>query len=135
MRKLKPNQFFLLSNDGAIGYGVFPEVEWHKREREDILRAVGVNVEHGEELKEAEWKGSFKTVSDKEHAEMIRLYAEEDMGMTRIGKALKRSTRTPVEHIKSHNESVERSGFCPLCKRVGTQYHNKLVSKGKLITN
>jgi len=54
VRKLRPNQFLLLASDGSVGYGVFPEVEWHKKEREDIMRSVGVCVEYGEELKESE---------------------------------------------------------------------------------
>jgi len=130
MRKLKPHQFFLLTNDGSIGYGVFPEVEWHKKEREDIMRSVGVHVEYGEELKEAEWKGTFRTVSDKEHAEIIRLYIEENLGMPKVANKVGRSAKTVMDHIHNHNNSVNRSHFCPACKRVGTKYYTRIAKKG-----
>lgn len=130
VRKLKPHQFLMLTNDGAIGYGIFPEVDWHKREKEDIMRATGVKVEYGEELKEAVWKGTFRTVSDKEHAEIIRMYVEEGIGLTKIAKQLGRSSKTILDHKAKHNEAVMRSGFCPACQRFGSTYKDKVASKG-----
>jgi len=85
MRYMKPNQFVLVSNRGSIGYGIFPEIAWHKRERENILSDVGIKVEYGEVLRESESKGAFRTVSDKEHCEMIRLYIEENLASSRWG--------------------------------------------------
>jgi len=37
----------------------------HKREREDIAGAVDVKIEHGEALEESQFKGTFKTVRDR----------------------------------------------------------------------
>lgn len=133
VRKLRPNQFLLLASDGSVGFGVFPEVPWHKREREDIMRSVGVKVEYGEELKESEYRGHFKTLSDREHAEIIRLYVEENLGMTRIGEKIGRSGKTTMDHVHKHNSSVERSGFWPSCKRVGSPYHAQIARKGESI--
>lgn len=130
VRKLQPHQFLLLTDDGAIGYGIFPEIEWHKKEKEDIIQAVGVKVELGEELKESEYRGTFQTVSDKEHAEMIRLYVEEDLGTGKIAEKQHRSSRTPSVHIRRHNAAVKRSGFCPSCKRCGSSYAEKIAKKG-----
>ena len=130
VRKLKPNQFIFLVHDGAVGYGVFPEIEWHKKEKEDILRSVGISVEYGEELKESIWRGTFRTVSDKEHAEIIRLYVEDNMGLVKIGEATGRSSKTCSDHVHKHNVAVERSGFCPSCKRFGTPYQRRVASKG-----
>jgi len=131
VRKLRPNQFLLLASDGSVGYGVFPEVEWHKREREDIMRSVGVRVEYGEELKESEYRGSFKTVSDKEHVEIIRLYVEENLGMTKIGEKIGRSGKTTMDHVHKHNSAVVRSGFCPSCKRVDSPFQKRIARKGE----
>ena len=130
VRRLKAEQFLLLSRQGAIGYGVFPFHKWHKRERENILREVGIQVEYGEELKEAQSKGTFKTVGDKEHVEIVRLYVEENLGYVQIGEKLGRSSRTPMNHVRFHNRNVQRSGFCPACKRVGSQYYDKTVERG-----
>lgn len=133
LRKLKPNQFVLLTRSGAIGYGVFPFHEWHKKEREDILAEVGLKVEHGEELEMPISKGTYQTVGDKEHAEIIRLYTEENLGITNIAEKLHRSSRTPHVHIRTHNLSVGRNGFCPSCKRVGSPHQSLVVSKGLII--
>jgi len=133
VRKLRPNQFILLASDGSVGFGIFPEVEWHKKEREDIMRSVGVHVEYGEELKESEYRGSFKTVSDREHVEIIRLYVEENLGMTKIGEKIKRSGKTTMDHVHKHNSSIERSGFCPSCQRVGSPFQKRIARKGEAI--
>jgi len=130
VRKLKPQHIILLTRRGSIGYGVFPEVPWHKKEREDILKAVGIEVEYGEKLKEAQNKGTFKTVGDKEHVEIMRLYVEENMGCVQIGEKLDRSSRTILNHIHLHNRTVQGSGFCPTCKRVGSQYYDKALERG-----
>jgi len=132
VRKLKPQHFILLSRTGGIGYGIFPFHEWHKREREDILKAVGVKVEYGETLEEPVLKGTYKTVGDREHAEIIRLYVEEAIAMTAIAEKLGRSSRTPYTHIRAHNRAVARSGFCASCKRADSQYYNVLAERRKM---
>jgi len=75
-------------------------------------------VEYGEPLFEGEYKGTFRTVGDKEHAEIIRLYIEERLGINKIAEILGRSSRTPLVQIQRHNRAVERSGLCPFCRRV-----------------
>jgi hypothetical protein len=35
----------------------------------------------GEQLYEGEYRGTFKTVSDKEHAKIVRLYVKEGLGL------------------------------------------------------
>ncbi|MCK4439689.1 hypothetical protein KAU85_01770 [Candidatus Bathyarchaeota archaeon] len=96
--------------------GEFPFHEWHKREKEHILKSVGIKVEYGEPLHEGEYRGTFRTVSDKEHAEMIRLYIEERLSLEKIATHFSRSSRTPLLHIQKHNRAVRRSGFCPACR-------------------
>ena len=132
VRRLKPEHFILLTRRGGISYGSFPEVPWHKKEREDILNAVGVKVEHGEVLQESLLKGTFRTVGDREHAEIIRLYVEEALGMDSIAKKLKRSPRTPHTHIRAHNQAVMRGGFCSACKRTTSPYYNVVAERKKI---
>ena len=81
-------------------------------------------------LEEAQSRGTYLTVSDKEHVDIIRLYVEESKGASAIGEFLHRSSRTPLEHIKTHNKAVERSGFCGACKRARGEYFNMVVSRG-----
>ena len=68
-------------------------------------------MEYGEPVFEGEYKGTFRTVGDKEHAEMIRLYVEEGLGINKIAEILGRSSRTPLVQIQKHNRAVERRGF------------------------
>jgi len=61
IRSMKPQYFFIVTREGALGLGSFPFHDWY--ERENILKAVGIKVEYGEMLKEAEFRGTFKTVA------------------------------------------------------------------------
>lgn len=122
---MPPQYFIITSKTEALGLGEFPYPEWHKKEKENILSNVGIKVEYGEPLYEGYYKGTFRTVGDKEHAEIIRLYIEERLGINKIAEALGRSSRTPLVQIQKHNKAVERSGFCPVCRRVRSKYENE----------
>ena len=83
-------------------------------------------------LKEAEFRGTFKTVGDLEHSRMIQMYIEENMGMKEIAEKLHRSSRTPLELIHKHNNAVKRSGFCAACKRAGSPYFSRIAASAKI---
>jgi hypothetical protein len=82
-RKMPPGNFVLMTRSGSIGLGAFPELSWHKQERENILRVLGISVEHGEELEYGEEKGTFKTIGDEEHVEILKLYLNEKLSWIR----------------------------------------------------
>jgi hypothetical protein len=124
IRKMPQQNFIMVTRSGALGLGEFSYPQWHKREKEDILASVGVKVEYGEVLKEAVSRGTFKTVGDLEHVEIVRLHIEEKLSFRLIAERLKRSSRTPCVHLKLHDEAVKRSGFCPICKRAGSKLFN-----------
>jgi len=128
VRTMKPHQFIILTRTSALGIGVFKPLPWHKQEKEDILKQLGIKVEHGESIKEAEDKGTFKTVSDMEHAEIIMAYAG-GQSMKRISEHMGRSSATVSDHIHRHDEAIERSGFCPACRRVKCEYASVKVSR------
>lgn len=125
IRKMKPEEFALVCKTGEVGIGTFPFHEWHKREREDILRSVGIDVEKGEMPDLGIDRGGYRTVSSKEHADIIRLYRERGLGMNKISKRIGRSTKTVSDHIHQHNDALKRSGFCPSCKKVGSDFEQK----------
>lgn len=118
IQNMAAGHFVIISRRGAVGIGKFPEVRWHKKEREDILRGAGIEVEFTEEVKLGKDKGTFKTVGDQEHSEMIRVYVEDDVGIGKVGERVGRSSKTVHDHIIAHNEALQRSGFCPQCSRV-----------------
>lgn len=69
---------------------------------------MGVKPEYGEPVEAGEYRGTFKTTGDKEHAEIVRLYVEEEMSMGKIALKLARSSGTVHRQIKKHNRAVER---------------------------
>ena len=73
--------------------------------------------------------GTFRTVGDEEHAEIIRLYIEEGLSLEKIAEKFNRSSRTPLLHIRKHDHSVERNGFCPVCRRIGSLWETEKVKK------
>ena len=73
--------------------------------------------------------GTFKTIGDKEHLQIIELYAS-GLGYNKIHEQLKRSTKSLSDHIHKHNNAVTRSGFCAVCRRAGGEYSGKVVKRG-----
>ncbi len=133
IRSMKTWEFLLCCRSGSLGIGTFPFHTWHKLEKENIVKNVGLKIEYGKELKKPKDMGSFKTVGDKQHIEIVRLYADEGKGYNIIAEELGRSSRTPYTHVKKHNDAVERSGFCAVCRRAGGEYTGEIVKRGKKI--
>ena len=129
VRNMPPQYFVIISKTGALGLGEFPYPEWHKKEKENILSNIRIKVEYGEPTFEGEYNGTFKTVGDKEDAEIVRLYVEEGFGFNKIAEVLGRSSRTPLTQIRKHNRAVERIGFCPACRRIRGRYESRIALK------
>jgi len=130
LAKMPKQHFVILSKEGSIGIGQFKEIPWHKQERENILEAVGVKVKYGEAVETGEYRGSFKTVGDREHSDIIKMYVEEGLSLNKIAERIGRSSRTPFKHIHQHNSRVEGAGFCPVCRRVKSGLDKKLARRG-----
>ena len=128
-RNIPPQFFFILSKTGSIGVGEFKEISWHKNERENILKSVGVSVEYGEPIQKGEYWGTHNTVGDPEHSEIIRLYVDAGLSMNKIAEQLERSSRVPFTIIHEHNSSVEGAGFCPSCRRVKSSLDRTLARR------
>lgn len=134
VRDCPPENFFILTKEGSIGVGMFPYPEWHKREKENILKSVGLKVEYGEPLEYAKDKGTFRTVGDLEHIQIIEKYVE-GLSQRKLAEVFHYSSRTIYEQIKKHNEAIERSGFCPRCRRAGKhELAKQIIKKSALLT-
>ncbi len=118
MQRMKPYQFAILSRRGDVGVGTFPLPEWHVKEGEGITFKLGLKIQFEEEPEKGESRGTFQTLGDKEHAQIISLYVNEHLGMKTIASRLSRSSYTVKLHIDKHNEAVEKTGYCPRCRRV-----------------
>ena len=128
VRSMPVQNFFVISKTGALGVGQFEFPKWHKLERENILKELDIHITYGEPLKTGEDKSLFKTVGDAEHANIIRMYAE-GFSFENIAQELHRSSRTPLVHVRLHNDTVHRMGICPICKRTGSTYQDKTAEK------
>jgi len=131
VRNMKPWEFILVCRSGGLAVGHFPYHDWHKREKEDIVNSVGLHIEYGQVLELPQDKGKYKSVGDTEHVEIMNMYAGQGIGMFEIHEKLKRSTRTVSVHINKHNRSIQRSGFCPFCRRAESKYAETLIKRGK----
>jgi hypothetical protein len=121
-RKMPPGNFVIMSRQGSIGLGAFGEVKWHKGEHEDLLRRLDISIEHSEEIKHGEDKGTFKTIGDEEHVEILRLYLSDKLSMGKVAALKDRSSASVKAQLDSHNAAIQRVGFCCVCKRAGGQY-------------
>ena len=101
----------------------------HKIEKEDIVSKVGLKIEYGKELKKGTDRGDYRTIGDPEHLEIVKLYAE-GLSYNRLSEQLGRSTKSLSDHIHKHNNAVNRSGFCAICRRAGGEYSGKSVKRG-----
>ena len=75
------------------------------------------------------WKIWLQKSGDKEHLQIIELYAS-GLGYNKIYEQLNRSTKSLSDHIHKHNGSVNRSGFCAVCRRAGGELSGKAVKRG-----
>jgi hypothetical protein len=125
IRKMPRGNFVVVSKSGALGLGDFPYHSWHKEEKEDILASVGIRVEYGEPVEQGQNRGRRgSTIGDKEHSQIIEMYIS-GLSMSKINKQINRSTKSIKDHVDAHNSSVERSGFCPSCRRVKSQHEGE----------
>jgi len=126
LRNAPTSCFFIMSRAGSLGVGEFNEIPWHKQERENILRAVDLKVEYGEELKYGESKGPFTTIGDEEHVKLVDLHVS-GVSIGKIAKQLGRSKASVHGQVHSHDEAIQRSGFCARCRRAKGEHESEKV--------
>jgi hypothetical protein len=128
LQRMKPEEFVVLNSAGSVGVGVFPEVTWHKREGEDILKACGIEAEHGEEMVDSKPKFA---VGDLEHARIVELRLAGE-SYSRIGGE-KWTAQTVLNHVARHNKDVNRLGFCERCRRAKGENATVSIPRGRIV--
>jgi len=86
-------------------------------EGEDVASKIGLKVKFEEVPEEAEYRGKYRMIGDREHAEIIALYVEEEMSVDKIARQLGRSIRSVHDHLIKHDAKVDKLGYCPRCRR------------------
>lgn len=130
MQFMPKNKFVMLTQRGDICVGQSKCPPWHKIEGENILEEVGIEVVKHEPMLRG--KGDGYQVGDKEHVEIMRLYAEVGLSYVKIKDRTGWSTNTSFGQVKRHNESVERDGYCPLCRRARSSFESRKIEKAML---
>jgi hypothetical protein len=125
-----PRQFFLIStSEGNLGIGRFPCPPWHKQEKENIVRAVGLKIDYGDQVEYSQSRGVYKTVGDQEHTDIITGYMDECLSMGRLAKKLNRSAATIHTQIHAHNESIDKMDYCVECRRLKGKHEAERTDK------
>jgi len=131
VRNMPPQYFCIVTRKGALGLGKFPELSWHKKEKENILRAVGIKVEPGDRIEYGESRGTFKTIGDEEHVKIVDLYMQ-NKSMAAIAKEQDRSSASIHSQINRHNEAIEQQGFCSKCRRMKGTHETQKAKRAML---
>ena len=125
MQRMPVDEFVVRTKEGDIGWGHCPWADWHKVEKENIRKIMGLQVDHSDP-KETGDQGRSNAVSDEQHARIVTLYREVDpetgrqYSMAKIGKMLGRSPTTVQNQLVEHDVSVQAMGYCPRCRRAMT---------------
>lgn len=113
MSGLKPHLFIILTDSGAIGVGTSDLPHFHKREGEDLMLELGIEVTKGE----PQVGSTPQMVGDIEHSNICTLKHDKELSIRAIQKEVRRSTETISRHLHLHNRDIDRYGHCPVCRR------------------
>ena len=97
------------------------------RHKFEELKAVGAEVDHGDELVES--KPSYQ-VGDLQHLEICEL-RKEGYTLKEIAAHQGTSQSTPYSHITKHNDEIKRLGECQKCKRAKSPLSTKTIVSEK----
>lgn len=127
MRGLSPEAALLLTRSGAIGDVVIDYPLFHKEAGEDLLEQFELSPEFSEEVEES----SSSKVGDMEHAEMVRLYIDEELSIGAIAEELHRSKSTVHSQLLKHNKAVNLPDGCAVCGRAGADTGDTEINLSK----
>ncbi len=127
IRNMKPQNFALLTINGSIGYGTFPELSWHKKENENLLELLDIKLEYSEPIRTGEDRRTYRTIGDVEHTKIIE-QLDLGKGMHTIAESMKHSTQTIQAHKINHNAEVKQQGFCSACRRAKSDYQERIIA-------
>jgi hypothetical protein len=128
IQRMLPREFAVLSRQGDIGIGVFPLPTWHVKEGEGIMSKLGLKVQFEEIPERGEYRGTFTTVGDEEHTKIMQLY-NDGLSMVGIAEKIGRSSATIRNQINRHNKTVERVGYCAICRRAKGTLEQMIIVK------
>jgi hypothetical protein len=73
-------------------------------------------------------RGRGSWVSPSEH-QLIVFENGFGVGLVFLAKVLKRSSRTTFQAVRTHNQSIDKTGLCQVCLKCGKDYERETASK------
>jgi len=120
--RMPVDRFIMITKKGTLGRGSFEYPLWHKTEKENMLKVFDIQPEYGDPIDYGKRSG----VSDFEHERAMRLRSQK-VTFEKILSIVGYTQTTIRTHVKKHNRSVDRQGFCPICKRVKSNLANQKI--------
>jgi hypothetical protein len=142
LTQLENHEFFLFARDGGLGIGTNGYPWWHKKEFEDLMGELGIVITYKEAPIPSELHGGVMTIGDFDHAEIVRLYIEERIGMSTIkrvfdkkyielGLTTRISTETISRQLHNHDKEIDGANkVCPQCRRASGSYARVMSNVG-----
>lgn len=114
-RRLKKDQAITLKSNGDIAAIIkIPLLPFHKEEGVDLIKELGIKIEHSEEIIES----SSQKIGDKDHLEIIKRYRELN-STHRVAGSFDppKSSSTISRHIHDHDAEIKTYGKCSRCNK------------------
>ena len=127
-----PSLFILVCSTGPVALGKFEYPAWHKREKENILKAVGLEgcIQYGELPEHLQKAERSHQVGPIEHTQIIERYLE-CKNMKVVAAQVQRSSGTVHTHIANHNREIRANGHCSRCRRMNSPYEAQILEIGR----
>jgi len=147
MNNLPRGSFAILTRRGSVGVGSFAYHDWHKKDNENILEELGMEVERPE-LKPEDLiatqevqstpltKPQIAYVIGKEEEEKERVHADvcsrfyHGETYISIGRSYGKDYADFAKRIvHAHNRFIARNGFCYVCKKQGNGLERTILER------
>ena len=151
MNNLPRGSFAILTRRGSVGIGSFVYHDWHKKDSENILEELGMEVERPElkpedlistQAKEGTSKPQIAYVSPKPDEEREKIHADvcsryyNGEGFTSISRSYGKAYADYARRIvAAHNRNIMRNGFCPACQKFGNGLEKTILQRSQSLTS
>lgn len=125
--------FVIATKKGGLGNGRFQLPYWHKQTHEDLLSLFKIEIKHSDDGEINYGEENSPHITDFEHADIIRIRLAKGTGTTALSKGgawdvngkiirlQKHSSKTVYRQVQAHNASIQATGYCEVCKRLGLE--------------
>jgi len=116
-RVMRPQDYIVLSKEGAIGLGEVGLVSFHKEEEENILNELKISIHKKiDPFRKIDSRMRKKLLIHKKLLDYI--YQKGFSNKRFLANATDTSYPTTLKHIGYHNTCVRDLGYCELCKKI-----------------